>query len=155
MRAVKVAIALLLSMILIACSTKKSVQSSVADCTDSKTSSVSVRSDSVGTELLTSVYVNFDSLEVDVIPCDSVIRSVRLKARRASISRQKSVLQSCLSSEIVTDTAASHRTLATSAKDRSESTKVVKPPNMSIVVFIVLLVSLLVFIIRHLINKQK
>ena len=154
MSVIKVAIVLLLSMILIACSTKKNVQSSVADCTDSKTSSVSVRSDSIGTELLTSIYVNFDSLEVDVIPCDSAIRSVRLKARRASINRQKSVLQSCLSSEIVTDTAASHRTLATSTKDRSESTKVAKPPNMSIVVFIVLLVSLLILFLCHRL-KQK
>lgn len=137
-------ILILLALLLLGCSTKRNVQTTTVGCTDSISSTVSARSDSVGTELLTSMYVNFDSIEVDVIPRDSAIRSIRLKARRASYTSSKYASNVHTSAEAKVDTTATHRTLAQSAKDSSESTKVAKPPNIGIIGLIVLLVSFVI-----------
>lgn len=108
--------------------------------------------------MVASWSADFDSLDIYVEPIDSCSSSeavapsqpsrLRLHARRASISNNKSVNQSVRTDSVAIDTLAVHRTMQREQKTNSKNSNIYKPPNATIVIIIVLALCAVVLFVR-------
>ncbi len=123
------------------CTTHKKVTTAVSEDVSLSKTTATISADSSVLATVASLSCDFDSLDVCYITVDTLARKsvVRLKARRASFSGSKSSQAVRTTATASSDTTASHRTMS-----QSETVKESKPPNISIVI-LVILVSVLIF----------
>ena len=145
-----------LLVLLCACKSKKQVQSDFSENVRLTNTTATTSSSQSLLDVVLSWSIDFDSLDICVEPVVDSCRTsaavaaaqpsrLHLRARHASIDNRKWVNKSVKTDSLNIDSIAVHRTTQRENKTESESSGVYKPPNVGLVLVVLVVVSFIIF----------